>query len=475
MTAHFLEWLDRAARHQTAIADDERELSYAELSANARLLARAVRDEYGAGRYILLPAERDVDFLRALCAISFSGNIPVPIDPQAPAASLESLGAACGDWALWSAELAMVESAAPLDARNPELPALILFTSGTSGKPKGVVISQANLAHSTAAISAYLNYQENPSAAVVLPLHYSYALLSQIFCMLSVGGFSRIFSSFRNPLKFAKQVDLLKLQTFCGVPSTYQALCLVGRMAEFQMPTVKTICSAGAAMDRTLLPEIRKIFPAARFFDNYGMTEATPRISYISDDDPRFTEPTCGKAIDGLEIRILDEDTQAPLGDGEVGIVAIRGGNVFSGYLNDDAATQRSFTEEGFLLSGDLGYLRDGYLYIQGRRDEVFNVGGEKISPLEIERELADHPAIESSAVSYLEDPARGLVIVAYLRLGEAVNRKDLNQFLALRLPPVKIPARYFEVEEFPLTGNGKLQRARLSPENADLAARELG
>ncbi len=475
MRGHFLDWLESAAGHGLAVADDERELNYADLISSAQLIARAARSEYGAGRYVLLPAERDVDFLRALCAISYSGNIPVPIDPQAPAVSIENLGRTCGDWVLWSKALAADESAAALDARDPNLPALILFTSGTSGMPKAVVISQANLAHSAGAISRYLNYRENPSAAVVLPLHYSYALLSQIFCMLSVGGLSRIFASFRNPLKFAKQVDALKLQTFCGVPSTYQALCLVRRMAEFEMPTVKTICSAGAAMDRTLLPEIRTIFPAARFFDNYGMTEATPRISYIADDDPRFSEPTCGKAIDGLEIRILDEKTHAALGDDEVGIVAIRGGNVFSGYLNDIDATQKSFTEDGFLLSGDLGRLRGGYLYIEGRRDEVFNVGGEKISPLEIERELAEHPAIEAAAVSYLEDPARGLVVAAYLRLRDAINRKDLNQFLALRLPPVKIPARYFKVEEFPLTGNGKLQRARLSPDDAGLGVEELG
>lgn len=470
---HFADWLDRADPGADAIADDTAVLSYGQLADGARRLAGALAGTHGRGRFVLLRAERTVGFLRALLGVSLSGNVPVPFDPQAPAPVAEELARTCGPDAFVLDETRLPE-AAPLDARDPDLPALVLFTSGTSGVPKGVVISQANVAHSVTTIAAYLDYPAFPSAAVVLPLHYSYALLSQVFCMLAVGGRTRLFASFRNPLKFAGAVNAEGVQTFCGVPSTYQALGTLARLTTLAMPGVRVLCSAGAAMDRGLVPQLREIFPAARFYDNYGMTEATPRLTFIRDDDPRFDEPTCGRAMDGVEIRILDEQTLEPLPDGRPGIVAVRGANVFSGYLNDPEATAEAFTAEGFLVSGDLGELRDGYLYLTGRRDEVFNVAGEKVAPLEIERVLARHASVESCAVGRLDDAQRGLVPAAFLKLREPTPRRDLVAFLSAHLSPAKVPVRYFEVGAFPLTPNGKLQRSRLSPDDASLGAREL-
>ncbi len=474
MSAHFLDWLEQARPDSPAVGDDADVLSYAELRAQAQALAGTLHGKFADSRYLLLPATRTVEFVIRLCAVAYSGKVAVPVDPDAPAAVLDSLLVRCGENAALLDDKDLLEPGQAIDARNDSLPAMVLFTSGTSGEPKGVLVSQANLEHSTRAINAYLDYAKHPSAAVVLPLHYSYALLSQLFCMLRVGGYTRLFGSFRNPLKFAKSVNELGLASFCGVPSTYQALCLLRGMTEFAMPEVKIICSAGAAMDRSLLPQIRTIFPSARFFDNYGMTEATPRVTYIEDSDPNFAQPTCGRAIDGVELRILDEQSLKPLPDGQSGIVGLRGANVFSGYLNDPEETRRAFSPDGYLLAADLGELRDGYLFIAGRRDEIFNVGGEKVSPLEIERALNAHPGIEVAGVSSLIDGPRGRVAVAYLRLASPLTRRDLNAFLADRLPPGKIPARYFVVKEMPMTGNGKLQRNRLLPDNASLGIRDL-
>jgi acyl-CoA synthetase (AMP-forming)/AMP-acid ligase II len=227
-------------------------------------------------------------------------------------------------------------------------------------------------------------------------------------------------------------------------------------------------------MDRSLLPSIKEMFPNAAFFDNYGMTEAAPRITFIRDDDPNFALGSCGRPIEGLCLRIVDEHTRRTLPEGEIGVVAVRGPNVFSGYLNDEAATREAFTSDGFLLSGDLGCLRDGYLYLHGRRDEVFNVGGEKVGPLEIERVLVQHECVRSSAVGSMPDPGRGLVPVAYLELNGQIDRKGLVDFLRERLPPTKIPRRFFEVRAYPMTPNGKVVRRRLAPENADFVVREI-
>ena len=474
MPGHFLDWLDAADPSRIALVDDERAVTYGQLRDEAQVVASGLTRRFGTGRFLLLPAERTVGFVRLLCAIAYSGNVAVPIDPLAPEALISQLAEPCGDWALVTVDEAEAHRGPGLDRRDAALPALVLFTSGTSGVPKGVVVSQSNLAHSVQAIGAYLNYQDYPSAAIVLPLHYSYALLSQLFCMFAVGGRSRLFASLRNPLKFARAVNELELQTFCGVPTTYQALCTMRRLTPISMPAVRVICSAGAAMDRGLLPEIRQIFPSAVFFDNYGMTEATPRVSFIRDDDPIFGEPTCGQPIAGLEIRVLDEVTLATLPDGEQGIIAVRGPNVFAGYLNDPKATAAAFTSDGLLLSADLGYLKCGYLYVVGRRDDVFNVGGEKVAPLEIERVLATHANVEACAISGLEDAQRGMVAAAYIKLRQPTLRRVLVEFLSSRLPAAKVPSRYFEVTEFPMTANGKLQRSRLSPNDSSLAVREI-
>ena len=467
------DWLHAARPADVAVADDSGAVTYGTLLAQSENLARRCHNAFGTGTYVLLPATKSAEFVVQLVAVSRSGNIPVPVDPAAPTAALAGIAAVCGGAESLAGLPDTVAPSAVLPDRSPDT-ALVLFTSGTSGTPKGVPVSWSNLAHSVSTVARYLDYATHRSAAIVLPLHYSYALLTQLLAMFHVGGRSRLFATFRNPIKFAKTVVAEELASFCGVPSTYHALCAIHRLSPLAMGSIKVLCSAGAAMDRSLMPEIRSMFPNATFFDNYGMTEATPRIAYLRDDDPRFAEPTCGKAIDGLDVVVLDASTETPLPDGESGIVAIRGPNVFAGYLNDPASTERAFSKEGYLLSGDIGHLRDGYIFIEGRADDVFNVGGEKISPLEIEHALSTHPDVVASAVGRVSDAQRGTLAVAYIETDSDLARSELIDFLAARLPPAKIPHRFVRVSSWPLTGNGKLQRARLSPSDPAIVVGEL-
>ncbi len=147
---------------------------------------------------------------------------------------------------------------------------------------------------------------------------------------------------------------------------------------------------------------------------------------------------------------------------------------MFDGYLNDPVGTNAAFTAEGFLLSEDYGHVRDQYIYLQGRVDDIFNVGGEKVSPLEIERALSEHPDIISSGVGKINDAQRGTQSVAYIETEGEVSRKGLITFLEERLPPAKIPLRYVKVCALPLTANGKLQRSRLSPDDETYVIGEI-
>jgi acyl-CoA synthetase (AMP-forming)/AMP-acid ligase II len=475
MHATYLDYLEAAPDDAIALVDDKEQCTYGELRHAARQIATVLQAQYGTRQYLVLRAASEARFLLTLLGIMYSGNTPIPVDQAAPATTLQYMQDKSGAVAvldpLWPSDYAY---ATPTSHAEASMPALIMFTSGTTGFPKGVIISQANLIHSCTAISNYLGYHQHRSAAVVLPLHYSYALLSQVCCQLFVGGRVRLFANFRNPIKFSRLVNAEGLATFCGVPSTYHALVMVHRLTPLHMPAVQVLCSAGAAMDRSKFHEIKEIFPNAVFFNNYGMTEAAPRIAYIREDDPRFFEQTCGRPMVGVEVKIVDPDTHDELPEGQAGMLVLRGPNVTAGYLHDETITRQAFTHDGYLLSGDIAYKDQGYLFICGRHDDIFNVGGEKVAPLEIERVLNEHPLVEMSAVTGMPDAVRGMVPVAFLKLRQPVTKKALLQKLSQELPQGKIPQRFVEVQGFPMTANGKLQRRNLSPDDPVYVIREI-
>jgi rifamycin polyketide synthase module 1/2/3 len=265
------------------------------------------------------------------------------------------------------------------------------------------------------------------------------------------------------------------LETFCGVPSTYHALARFHGLSPIPMPSIRVLCSAGAAMDMSAYAAVKEIFPHATFFNNYGMTEAAPRIAYCRDDDPRFAEATCGRPMEGVEVKIVDPYTHEEVADGARGVLVVRGPNITSGYLNDPDQTARAFTRDGFLISGDVAYCDRGYLFIAGRLDDMFNCGGEKVAPLEIERVLNRLPGVEMAAVAGVPDEQRGMVPAAFLKLEALdITRAALIRQLSGELPMSKIPQRFLEVRAFPMSSSGKLQRRRLSPDNDEYVVREI-
>ena len=465
MTDRWIDTLARGDASRVAVDDGVERLTHGDLGRQARQHATSLSGRFGCGRMLIVPATPTAEFVRTLLAVMWSGNIPIPIDPGLPEEGRNYISEKSGAAAVLEPLGVPSPELAETDKYTPAQPAMVIFTSGTSGFPKGVVMSDANLAHSCRVIADYLDYAAHPSAAVALPLFYSYALISQVLCQLSIGGRVRLFAELRNPLKFAAAVEADRLETFCGVPTTFHALCTFHALRPLSMPSVRVLCSAGAAMDDGLLDTIRTIFPRARFFNNYGMTEATPRIAFIRDDDPRFGEPTCGRPIDGVEVRVIDPATEQEMPQRQAGMLVVRGPNVTSGYLNEPEQTAAAFTREGFLKSGDMAYLDGGYVFIVGRYDDVFNAGGEKIAPLEIERALNSCHGIEASAVTGLDDPQRGTVPVAFVKAADGITREQIVAHLWARLPRSKVPLRFFRVSGFPTTSNGKLQRKRLSPD----------
>ena len=477
MSERFLDCWERTCRaDDIAVSDAVESLTHRALRQQARAVAGLLTAANVPAGFVLVKAASSARFVATLLGVMYSGRTPIPIDPDLPAAAIEFIRCKSQAGAVIEpVELAQIEGIAGVDHSTADVPALVLFTSGTSGFPKGVVISNANLLASCRAMADYLNYHAHRSAAVALPLHYSYALVSQVLCQLLVGGRVHLFRDLRNPLKFAKAVNELGLETFCGVPSTFHALTMFHALSPLCMPGIRVLCSAGAPMDFARFTTVKQIFPNSMFFNNYGMTEAAPRIAYCREDDPRFHDGTCGRPMAGVEVKIVDPATHDELADGTQGVLVVRGPNVTTGYLNDTEQTQRAFTRDGYLVSGDLAYREGEYLFICGRVDDVFNCGGEKVAPLEIERVLNRVQGVEMSALAGIADEQRGMVPVAFLKLADpTLTRAMLVQQLARELPKSKIPQLFIEVRGFPMTSNGKVQRRRLSPTDRALVVREI-
>src|SRR5204863_5396556 len=181
---------------------------------------------------------------------------------------------------------------------------------------------------------------------------------------------------------------------------------------------------------------------------------------------PQFNAPTCGRPIEGVDVKVVDPCSFHDVPECDTGVLVVRGPNITSGYLNDPEQTEQAFTPVGYLISGDIAYIRSGYIFICGRHDDIFNSGGEKIAPVEIERALNTIDGVEMSAVTGWADEQRGAVPIAFLKLTRCLSRREVMERLSTELTHARIPARLLEVRAFPMTANGKLQRKRLSPDD---------
>jgi long-chain acyl-CoA synthetase len=474
VTTFFTDHIASADLDSPAVEDDHERIDYSTLIDRSERVAAFVQEAYGRSNYILLGATSTVGFIELLLGVVFSGNVPIPIDPHCPQRVLGKYRAVSGAIGPIRAEDVRIESM-HTRMRNVDgaLPAMVIFTSGTSGNPKGVMLSHGNVNHSCIEIAKYLNYYQHRSAAVALPLYYSYGLLSQVVSQLMIGGFVRLFSSFKDVLHFEKIVNSHSLASFCGVPTTFSLISRVNKLQNLHMPTVKVICSAGAAFNKSVYPSMKQVFSNCTFFNNYGMTEACPRISYVSDESNSFFDGSCGQLLSGMTAKVICPETERVLEDGESGMLCVKGPNVTSGYLNEPDRTHQAFTADGFLKTGDIGYFKGEELYIVGRKDDIFNVGGQKVSPIEVEHALNAVPGVKLSAVVGVEDEQRGKVPAAFLVLEEPVSRQNLMEEMRSTVSAHAVPVSFYEVSNLPMTANGKIQRRLLDP-NSDYVVRPI-
>ena len=341
--------------------------------------------------------------------------------------------------------------------------AILLYTSGTTGRPKGVMLSHGNLVANNVTIIEYLGLGPHDVGLTVMPFHFSYGN-SVLHTHLGAGATLLLEDNLAHPLVVMQRLQNEKVTGFSGVPSTFAILMSRTRIEEFDLSSMRYLTQAGGAMTRAAIQRMRELVPSARFFVMYGQTEATARLTYLPPERLDEKLGSIGKALDGIDIEVrgLNGDVLPP---GKIGELCARGPNIMLGYWRDDEATRETVVD-GWLHTGDLAHTdQDGFLYIDGRVVEMIKVGSFRVSPLEVEEVLATLPGIAEMAVASTPDHLLGQAIkaVLVLRDGATLDERQVKAHCRERLASYKVPKVVEFARELPRTSSGKIQRFKLA------------
>ena len=475
---------------RTAVVDGERRVSYGDLWAQVQAFAAHLR-QLGVmpGDRVALVLPNRIEAITATYATWLLGAVAVPLNVQARARDLAPWLAHCGarvvvhehghpDVAPLLPGLATVEHAVVLEpgrdlpgddagallpaTASPDEPAQILYTSGTTGAPKGVTLTHGNLAANTAAVVEYLRLRPDDSVLAVLPFYYAYGN-SVLHTHLAAGACLHLARNAVFPLQLVEALASGRITGFSGVPSTFALLLQHVDFTAQDLPHLRYVTQAGGAMSRAMAGRLRFALPRAQLFVMYGQTEATSRLTWLPPERLDDKPGSVGVPVAGVSLRICDPQG-APLPTGVEGEVEVRGPNVMRGYWRDPEGTARVL-RDGWLRTGDIGHLDpEGFLYLAGRRSDMIKTGAHRVHPGDVEEALAEMPGVIEAAVVGIHDEVLGQVIKAFVVArppppgGEAEVRAHCRALLA----PYKVPRHVEFVDALPRTASGKVRRVRL-------------
>ena len=359
-------------------------------------------------------------------------------------------------------------SATPIQAMvatEPEDTAVILYTSGTTGTPKGAEITHLNVTMNVVA-SAMHSFDIGPDDVVLgcLPLFHTFGQTCCMNTSFYVGASVVMLPRFNG----AEALELMvkeKVTIFMGVPTMYVGLIEAAKTSEHR-PTLKSALSGGAALPVPVLEQFTEVF-GTQVLEGYGLTETSPVATFNQVGFP--PKPgTVGKQIWGVEVEVARSEVEEAielLPTGELGEIVVRGHNVFKGYLNKPEATATAIVD-GWFRTGDLGIKdADGYVSIVDRKKDMVLRGGYNVYPREVEEALLRHPAVAQVAVFALPDPQYGEEVSAAVVLdpaADAVTAEELSAWAKTKLAAYKYPRRIFFTDAFPLGPSGKVLKREL-------------
>lgn len=482
---------ERAARHpkRAALIAGARHVSYGELW--ERIVAAAYHlatSGVGRGDRVLLAAPSTPAFACGYFAVHLLGAVAVPLDPNAPQGRLEELIGRAAPKVMFAAQPAShprfgaIRAIAELDSLPsraaafdpPPLDALadLLFTTGTTGRPKGVRLTHRNIATSSHHINAVIRCREEDVEVLPLPLYHAFGL-GRLRCNLIAGRTVVLVDGFRLPGEIFGALEAHRATGLIGVPAGFAILLRFGSRGLGAFASQLHHIEIGSApMPLEHKHALMEMLPNTELWMHYGLTEAA-RSAFIEFHRHRDHLDSVGLAAPGVSMKIRGEDgSERP--HREPGLLWIGGQHISPGYWDDSDETARTFSD-GWTCTGDVAHIdQAGFVHLHGRKDDMIKVGGFNVSPDEVERTLCEHEAVSEAACIGVPDPRgiAGQVVIAFVVAAKGrtpATDAELSDWVAARLEPYKVPAQYRRVDAVPRTASGKLVRRTLR-EQADSA-----
>jgi long-chain acyl-CoA synthetase len=357
----------------------------------------------------------------------------------------------------------MVGSAEPvteLTERGPEDTAVILYTSGTTGKPKGAELTHANLSRNAKIAVSLFSLDEKAVILGALPLFHSFGQTCGMNAGIAAGGTLTLIPRF-DPGKALGIIQRDKVNVFEGVPTMYNAMLHHPERDSFDTSSLEVCASGGSAMPVELMRGFEDAF-GCKILEGYGLSETSPIASFNHPDRER-KPGSIGTPIEGVEMKVVD-DQGNEVEQGEIGEIAIKGHNIMRGYWNRPEATEESI-KDGWFHTGDMAKVdEDGYFFIVDRKKELIIRGGYNVYPREIEEVLYEHPAVQEAAVVGVPDEALGEEVGAAvcLKKGEEVSESDLRDYVKNEVAAYKYPRKIWFVDELPKGPTGKILKREI-------------
>jgi len=487
-----LERSARATPAKTALVCGELRVSYAELDEQSNRLAQALLQRgIAAGDRVALCLENSLEAVVGFFGVVRAGAAALLVNPGtkpeklafllgdsqarallAPAKRFEELPHAAealvriAAGADWNAALAAAPAAAPPALRAPDDLACLLYTSGSTGAPKGVMHSHRSLGSATSSIVEYLELSQGDVVLSVLPLSFGYGL-TQLLPTFAAGGTLVLERSFTFPQLTLQRLASERATGFAMVP-TIATILLQNDLTRFDLSALRYLTNAGAGIAPALLAQLRAKLPSVRIFPMYGQTECI-RASFLPPEEVERRPDSVGKGMPGQELWIEDQDGRR-LPPGSTGELVVRGEHVMLGYWGQPEASARKVRPgrrpgERELLTGDLFRVDEqGWFHFVARQDDIIKTRGEKVSPREVENALLSHEGVLSAAVVGVPDALLGQVVRAFVvkRPGAVLDEKALLRHCGRALEEFAIPKRVVFLDDLPKTPNAKIDKQAL-------------
>jgi long-chain acyl-CoA synthetase len=356
------------------------------------------------------------------------------------------------------------DSFEPAEAGDNDL-CHLMYTSGTTGWPKGVMATHRNVWHN-ATNFGNVHFKPEDTVMVATPIFHCWGLVNGTFGMLSAGGTVITVERFYATDTLA-DIERFKPTVFQGVPPMFNLLLRHPDLPSFDTSSVVFCLSAATKMPENLIRQVQERLKW-RYAEAWGLTE----VSCVGTTAP-YTQTrigSCGTGMDDAKIKVVDEDGNS-MPSGQQGELCIRGTCVTRGYLNKPDATTEAFDAEGWFYSGDIAYIdADGFAYIVDRKKDMINVGGEKVFPSEVEDMMLAHPKIKDLVIVGIPDDLKGEAPKAFIQIqdGETATEQEIRAYCKTEMAPYKVPVAVEFIEEVPRSASGKALRRMLKDKEWD-------